>query len=54
MGSGMRRLRVVVAHELPLYRESIAAYLRAQHRFDVCAVPPEVLDAAIPRSALTW
>jgi hypothetical protein len=47
----MRRLRVVVAHELALYRETIAAYLRAQNRFDVCAVPPELLDAELPRSA---
>jgi hypothetical protein len=49
----MRRLRVVVAHELALYRETIAAYLRERprHRFDVCAVPPEALDAEIPRWA---
>jgi hypothetical protein len=49
----MRRLRVVVAHELALYRETIATYLRErpQQRFDVCAVPPEALDAEIPRSA---
>jgi hypothetical protein len=49
----MGRLRVVVAHELALYRETIAAYLRErpQHRFDVFAVPPEVLEAEIPRWA---
>jgi hypothetical protein len=49
----MRSLRVVVAHELALYRETIAAYLRErpQHRFDVNAVPPEELDAEIPRWA---
>ena len=47
----MRRLRVVVAHELALYRESIAAYLGTQKRFDVSAAPPEILDAAILRWA---
>jgi AmiR/NasT family two-component response regulator len=49
----MRRLRVLVAHELALYRETIAAYLRErlQHRFDVYAVAPEALDAEIPRRA---